>query len=233
MRRIVALFLCFVLLFTFSGCKTADENTPAFSEWLETNHQELYDNGKLVFGSLGNLGAPNIDKEDAEYTPNVVLSIPMRGDAAIENILYKSPTTLKEELRELCNYLFEYADYCQWYNDYHLYVSSDYYFGVGYYITYDYETDELILPNSEIIGLLQEAFDRFRTLDEEKIAQVDGGIDWMLDNDIGYMKHNKFEFTGWDVTDSGTYYGRWGVGLQCRIYNNKLDLISHSNVERY
>ena len=220
MRKIMALFLSFVLLFTFSGCETVDESAPDFSEWLEANHQEIYEEGDFVLDGLGEVVSLTLEKEES-FFPSVVLSFRI-----YEPPFSSSPKTIKNGLRDICEYVFEYAQYCEWDNDYNLYVCVQYFFDVSYYVTYYCETDELYIPSYKTRSLLSSAYDKFGTLDDEEICKTREGVNWLIENGLGYMKHNQFEFSGWGKYDNS-------VGYYCYISNNELKCYSLSEIETY
>ena len=58
-------------------------------------------------------------------------------------------------------------------------------------VVYDYEKDIIYIPNAE--NIYKEMFEQFGTFNVKDVAEADGGADFIVDNNLGYWKHNELE----------------------------------------
>ena len=98
----------------------------------------------------------------------------------------------KSDLKECANLVIDYAENSNWDNDYYLYISlTGIYSGCD--IIYDYEKDELWIPNCE--NTFVKMYEKFNTFYKKDLENTQEGIDFLVNNDLAYLKHNQIEYT--------------------------------------
>lgn len=136
----------------------------------------------------------NLDKENISDSPKIVLTVHV-GRGADENETYQwlklSLDERKANLKECADLVIEYAKNNNWENDYYLYVNVCQVYG-GCSIIYDYEEDEIWIPNCE--NTFIEMYEKFNTFYKKDLEETQEGIDFLVDNNLAYMKHNQVEY---------------------------------------
>lgn len=135
-----------------------------------------------------------LTKEDTHY-PKVLLSVEI-GNTDFKNQIYQwitSPVSMRmDDYRECAEMVIKYAKNENWNNNYYLYVKTSNIYG-SCDIVYDYEKDIIYIPNKENIH--KEMYEKFGTYNVKDVAELDGGADFIIDNNLGHWKHNELETT--------------------------------------
>lgn len=97
----------------------------------------------------------------------------------------------KADLRECAELVIKYAQNNNWKNDYYLYVDLANVYG-GCNIIYDYEKDEIWIPNCE--NTFIEMYEKFNTFYKKDLEETQDGIDFLVDKNLAYIKHNQVEY---------------------------------------
>lgn len=133
-------------------------------------------------------------KENTTYEPNVVLSLYL-GNTDLHSKVYNWCTMSIEErkadLKECSEMVIEYAKSENWDNDYYLYINIYRPYN-GQDIVYNYEEDFLYLPDTENIFLAM--YEQFGTMSADDLEEMNGGIDFLINNNLAYLKHNEIEY---------------------------------------
>lgn len=135
-----------------------------------------------------------LQKEDAS-SPKVILSVDI-GNTDIKEKLYQwitAPISMRmDDYRECAEMVIDYAKNEKWNNNYYLYVNTRSIYG-SCDVIYDYEKDIIYIPNKENIH--KEMYEKFGTYNVKDVAELDGGADFIIDNNLGHWKHNELETT--------------------------------------
>lgn len=133
-----------------------------------------------------------LKKEDANF-PKVVLYVDI-GNTDFKEKLYQwltSPISKRmDDYRECAEMVIKYAKSENWDNNYYLYICTRNIYG-DCDVIYDYEKDLIYIPNSE--NVYKEMYEKFGTFNVKNVAEADGGTDFIIDNNLGYWKHNELE----------------------------------------
>ena len=190
-KKRMLLFLLYLATVSLCSC-SADKDMK--EDFVDYYGEQLSDyifstssNTEIVIGSLY--------KEENSSNKKVVLSIYIGGNSNVESKTYKwlqlSPEDRKTELKECGDMVLEYAQDKNWSNDFYLYINaSNIYDGCS--IVYDYEKDEIWIPDCENTFL--EMYQKFGTFYKRELEENQEGIDFLIKNDLAYMKHNQVEY---------------------------------------
>jgi hypothetical protein len=156
------------------------------------------ENGKVFTTSRGTeMVAWWLQKQDAA-APKVIFTIHIgaSGDGSeIDKKQYDwiqlSVEDRKADLKECGDMVIEYAKNKKWSNNYYLYIATADLYG-DCQVLYDYEADKIWIPNAEPI--YKEMYEKFKTFNAKDLAETQEGIDFLLDNQLGYIKHNEIEY---------------------------------------
>lgn len=152
-------------------------------------------------------------KEDAVSEPRVVLSMWI-GNTEVEPKIYNWCTMPIEErkadLKECGDMVVEFAKNEGWDNDYYLYITIKSAYD-SQDIVYDYEDNELYIPNNEYVFC--DMYEGFGTMSKKDVAEMDGGIDFLVNNGIGYIKHNEIEYYKNIRGSASIYEGEFSISL--------------------
>ena len=129
-----------------------------------------------------------LKKEDANF-PKVVLYVDI-GNTDFKEKLYRWLTSPMDDYRECAEMVIKYAKNENWDNNYYLYICTRNIYG-DCDVIYDYEKDLIYIPNSE--NVYKEMYEKFGTYHIKDVADLDGGTDFIADNNLGYWKHNELE----------------------------------------
>lgn len=191
MKRI-CLLLCTILFLgiVLSSCSTnSDEKlTEEFHEHLKSYYTF---SGTSVFSSDHlSLYDPYIEIEEVEYgTYHVIASMGSRINPA-NQVLEISLEELKKEMQYFADVTIDFAKAKQMDNDYYLYVDFPT-LEFGLQFVYDYEEDVLYIPQK--YDLYYQMYSKFQTLEQNEIANTEAGIEWLVLNGFGEIKHKEYE----------------------------------------
>ncbi len=138
--------------------------------------------------------ASSLEIENTDYSPRVVLTLNIGNTYIYEkayNWCQMSIEERKADLKECGDMVVSYAKSEDWDNDYYLYVNVDSVYD-GLSVVYDYEEDWLYVPDSEIIYM--NMYEQFNTLNKWDLEDSQEGIDFLINNDLAYLKHNEVEY---------------------------------------
>lgn len=186
--QIVLVFLSSVLLCSCSSKNNLNDDFISFYE--QQLDQKVYKTS-----TDQNFGISTLDKEKVSGHPKVVLKVSLGSGTKYQDEVYKwlrlSINERKADLRECAELVINYAQNNNWQNDYYLYVDLAYIYG-GCNIIYDYEKDEIWIPDCE--NTFIEMYEKFNTFYEKDLEETQKGIDFLVDNNLAYIKHNQVEY---------------------------------------
>ena len=188
---IVPIIVCILCLCSCSN-KTPDEKLT--DSFLEYSLGETDGKFNRVFTTSNGteMVISELQKEDTT-SPKVILSVDI-GNTDIKEKLYQwitSPVSVRmDDYRECAEMVIKYAKNEKWDNDYYLYVNTRNIYG-SCDVVYDYEKDIIYIPNAE--NIYKEMYEQFGTFNVKDVAEADGGTDFIIDNNLGYWKHNELE----------------------------------------
>jgi hypothetical protein len=117
--------------------------------------------------------------------------------------MQKSPEERKTDLKSVAELVIKYANYKGWNNSYNLYIVVDETDSTGGIDTvYDYETNTIWIPNKEKI--YANMYEKYSTFSLSEISETQEGKDFLIENDLAYLKHNELEYI--NTTNSFTVY---------------------------
>lgn len=186
--QIVLVFLSSVLL---CSCSSKNNLRDDFINYYEEQiEQKVYNTSKVQ-----NFGIGNLDIEKVSEHPKVVLRVYLGNGTEYQDEVYKwlqlSIDERKADLRECAELVIKYAQDNNWKNDYYLYVNLTDIYGACS-IIYDYEKDEIWIPNCE--NTFIEMYEKFNTFYTKNLEETQDGIDFLVDKNLAYIKHNQVEY---------------------------------------
>lgn len=177
------------LLVFFLSSRSSDENLRVnFADY----YQEQIKNYTFTTTSNTELIIVGLYKEDSTENPKVILNIGI-GESHEKTYqwLQLSPEERKVDLRECADLVINYAKDNNWSNDYYLYIQAvEVYDGCN--IVYDYENDTIWIPNCE--NKFIEMYEKFGTFYKKELKESQNGIDFLVENELAYIKHNQVEY---------------------------------------
>lgn len=186
--QIILVFLSSVLLCSCSSKNNLNDDFISFYE--QQLDQKVYKTTKDQNFVIGNL-----DKEKVSEHPKVVLMVFLGNETKNQDEVYNwLQLPIKErkaDLRECAELVIKYAQNNNWKNDYYLYVDLANVYG-GCNIIYDYEKDEIWIPNCE--NTFIEMYEKFNTFYKKDLEETQDGIDFLVDKNLAYIKHNQVEY---------------------------------------
>lgn len=190
MMRILILCCCLGMVF-LSGCNSKNDDYKAsFLSYYE-NKLDKY---TFYTADGTEMWVLDFEKEDVPHNARVVLSlvVGISNDEVKYQWFLKTPDERKAILRECSELVIDYAKANNWNNDYYLYINVDQTneFSSCYSI-YDYEKDEVWIPDTE--NVYTDMYQKFATFSQSKIADMDGGADFLIENGFATLKHGELE----------------------------------------
>lgn len=190
-KRFLALIAISICIWGICAC-SSNKN-----DGLEQDYMDYYSDkidGRVFTTSQGTeIVVCALDKQDV-YAPRVILSV-FIGNTDTQAKTYDwislSADERKDDLRECGDMVVEYAKAKKWSNNYYLYITVKEIYG-DCQVVYDYESDTIWIPNAEPI--YEEMYEKFGTFLEKTVAETQDGIDFLISNNLAYMKHNEVEF---------------------------------------
>jgi len=186
--QIVLVFLLSILLCSCSSNNNLNDDFISF-------HEQQLDQKVYKTSQDQNFVISNLDKEKVPEHSKVVLMVFLGNETKYQDEVYKwlqlSIDERKADLRECAELVIKYAQDNNWKNDYYLYVNLTDIYGVCS-IIYDYEKDEIWIPNCE--NTFIEMYEKFNTFYEKDLEETQDGIDFLVDNNLAYIKHNQVEY---------------------------------------
>ena len=181
-------FLCVILI---SGCSSnSDDYKTSFLSYYESDFEKY-----TFYTSDGTeMWVLDFEKEDVSHNARVVLSlvVGISDDELKYQWFLKTPDKRKAILRECSELVIDYAKTNNWNNDYYLYISVDQTNeSSSCYSIYDYEKDEVWIPDTE--NVYTDMYQKFETFSQSKIADMDGGADFLVENGFATLKHGELE----------------------------------------
>lgn len=189
--QIVLAFLSSVLL---CSCSSKNDLNDDFISYYEQQlDQKVYKTSNNQNFIIGNLDKQKIS-EVSEH-PKVILRVYLGNETKNQDEVYNwlqlSIDERKADLKECAELVIKYAQNNNWKNDYYLYVYLANIYG-GCNIIYDYEKDEIWIPNCE--NTFIEMYEKFNTFYKKDLEETQDGIDFLVDNNLAYIKHNQVEY---------------------------------------
>lgn len=127
--------------------------------------------------------------------PKVILTVCVGGESSVNDVTYDwlqlSPEERKSELKECGDMVIQYAKDNNWSNDYYLYVNLCQVYD-GCNIVYDYEQNSIWIPNCE--NTFIEMYKKFNTFYKKNLEESQEGIDFLIEKDLVYIKHDQVEY---------------------------------------
>lgn len=205
------LIILSAVLFSFSLVSCGKEQSEPVDDFLEYHFDS---NNRVFTTSRGTEMVINyMEKEEDAYEPRVVFSLWV-GNTEPDRKMYDwcqlSIEERKADLRECGDMVIEYAKDKGWNNNYYLYVAVETISSIDS-IVYDYEDESLHIPNDEQIYCAM--YEQFGTMSKKDLEEMEGGIDFLVANDMAYIKHGEVEY---EVDISGgvsVYDGEFSVSL--------------------
>lgn len=184
------LLICFLSTFLYS-CTYQEDNLKLDFVKYCTNKS---DNNTFITSANTKMVVVGLDKESKSRNPKCVLTIAV-GNSDINKETYDwlqlSIDERKAELKECGDKVVEYAKENNWSNDYYLYVKVCQVYD-GCNIVYDYETDDIWIPNCENTFLSM--YKKFNTFYKKDIAKTQSGIEFLTSNKLANVKHGEIEY---------------------------------------
>lgn len=209
-RYICSLLVLMMFVVVLSGCgdsneKLSDEFCSHLKNYYEvtdsTQYQTMFKTDNIEF-----FGA-DIEVEKKDYGTYHII-------ATMGNIFYPgnqiwniSLDELKREMNVFAEAFIDFAKIKDLDNDYYLYVKI--YNSSMVSFVYDYEEDVLYLPQK--YDLYCEMYSLFGTTSEYQISESEEGIEWLVQNGFGEVKHHEYEsiydfsFPGVYIDDNGEF----------------------------
>lgn len=190
LSKIVLAFL--VLSLILCGC-TSTTNGDLKEAFGEHFPEQITDDHFLSEGNI-HLYVRSLLKERTSSNPRVVLSLSPHEDDSqkIYDWLTRPISERKQELRSCADMVIEFAKSQGWSNDYYLYVVVSSVYHIEGAIVYDYEKDEIWIPNCEDIFLSM--YEQFHTFSKWDIAETEEGREFISRSGLGFTKHNEIEY---------------------------------------
>lgn len=160
-------------------------------------------------------------KEENAHEPKVVYSLWIGNTEPAEKIYNWCQMSVEErkaDLRECGEMVIDYTKDKGWDNDYYLYININSIYN-GQNLVYDYESDSLYIPTTE--SIFMEMYEKFGTMSCRKLEEIDGGIDFLLNNNLAQMKHNEIEYKTLHLSGVQIYDGKFSNFIEfdeCDIY---------------
>lgn len=208
MKKLFLILILFSIL--LSGCSDVNKSTKElFIEFHESNIE--FNDSKFVSPNGFDFLLLSLEKENTKTNPYVVMSLLIIGnDSEINEWMQLDLHQKKAELEYCGDLVVEYASNSGWSNNYYLFVNID---DPCCNLTYvfDYEENRIWIPNQETPFIIM--YEKFNTFDKDVIEESDGGVDFLIRYDIGYLKHNKVEYNhngGYTVYIHDGEFGSYG-----------------------
>lgn len=217
MKKTFSLFLfAFLLCSGLLGCSdnSNEKLSDEFNEHLK-NYYELEDSASsrpLFLSEKLKFYESSLDIEKVEYgTYHIVAT--MGNWLNPSDQLWSIPfNELKDEMRNFADAVIDFAREKDMDNDYYLYIKI--YEDLLLSFVYDYEKDILYLPQK--YDLYCEMYSRFGTTSEYEITKSSEGMNWLVLNGFGEIKHKQYESI-WDYAVPGVYIDDDGVFKSYRL----------------
>ena len=190
-KRLFLIVICLIILTNLCACNSSNKDLK--SDFLNYYSDEFE---KYIFHTPNGteMYVVNLKKENTENNPKVVLDliIGVTDDELKYQWLQKTPDERKNDLKYCANLVIDYAKANGWKNNYYLYIVADETSkSYGYDAVYDFEQDNLYVPNSE--NIIIQMYEQFGTLSTSKILETQAGTDFLLNNGFVTLKHNEIE----------------------------------------
>lgn len=187
LKRMMHLFSIILVSFFVCACSA---NNSLKSDFINYYKEQL-DEGAFITSMGTKFIIGSLDKENTSNHPNVVLLVFLNSNNHTFQWLQLSADKRKDDMKEMADLVIEYAKNNKWSNDYYLYVEVGEIYG-GCCITYDYEKDEIWIPNCENIYI--QMYEKFNTFYKKDLEETQEGLDFLVDNNLAYIKHNQVEY---------------------------------------
>lgn len=202
LNKFVLLLCCCISIFLCSACNS--NNKDYKSDFLDYYSEDF---NKYIFYTAENteMYVVNLEKEEKDNNANVVLDliVGITDDNLKYDWMQKSPEERKTDLKSVAELVIKYANHKGWNNSYNLYIVVDETDSTGGIDTvYDYETNTIWIPNKEKI--YANMYEKYSTFSLSEISEMQDGEDFLIENDLAYLKHNELEYIY--TTNSFTVY---------------------------
>lgn len=189
-KKTILILIVSLLVITLYSCSSETDLKECFIDY----YKNKLNNKTFTTSTNKEMIIINLEKESSS-NPKVILTVCIGGESSANNATYDwlqlSPEERKSELKECGDMLIQYAKDNNWSNDYYLYVNLCQVYD-GCNIVYDYEQDDIWIPNRESIFI--EMYEKFNTFYKRDLEETQGGIDFLISKDLAYIKHDQVEY---------------------------------------
>lgn len=192
---LIALFC--VGLYCLSGCGKRDRNDfrENFNEFLGKEYpqdasHDINQHNNFIFDSGINLYFLDLEKSNDNQT-YIILTVLFEDENSLYKWINNETDERKLTLKECGDIIIKYAKENNWNNDYYLFIKMQDTYDVGCNIVYDYETNDIWIPNVEYI--YRTMFEKFNTFDRDIIYKTEEGRDFLIENKLCKEKHGELE----------------------------------------
>lgn len=191
MKKYMLFLLLAITILFLCSCSSKDKNIK--EDFINYNKEQL-DNYTFTTSINTEIVIVNLEKENTSHNTKVVLTLAI-GNSDIAKTTYQwlqlSVDERKADLKECGDMVARYAKDNNWSNNYYLYVNVCQVYD-GCNIVYDYETNDIWIPNCE--GTFLKMYEKFDTFYKKELEKKQEGIDFLIENDLAYIKHNQVEY---------------------------------------
>ena len=199
MKKFLTVFcMIFVLLcgITLGGCTDDKELTLTedFAQYYEESNVSDSKYLHLKTSSGATLWNISFNKEE-NSAPKVIVdwefdfSDKTTKDKDKYKFITQKPQAIKNEMKAIGDKVVQFAKARQWNNNYYLYITISIE-SFEFDFVYDYEKDKLYSPKQ--LPIVIEMYEKFSTFYQKDIANMQGGVDWLVANGLGEMKHGEY-----------------------------------------
>lgn len=213
-KKILFIALATVLCISFTSC--GNEKTEPVDEFLEYHFGS--DNRVFTTSRGTEYVIDYMEKEENAYEPNVVYALYLGNTEPTQKIYDWCTMSIEErkaDLRECANMVIDYAKSEGWSNNYYLYININQIYN-GQDLVYNYEEDSLYIPDTESIFLAM--YEQFGTMYDKDLEELDGGIDFLINNNLAYIKHSEIEYKTPNPSGVEIYEGEFRNFVDFDVY---------------
>lgn len=213
-KRFLIIMSALLLSFSLVSCGT--EKATLRDEFVKFH---VDSNNKIFTTSRGTeMYVSDLGKENDSFEQRVVLSLWIGNTEPGQKLYNWCQLPIEErklDLKECGDMVIEFAKNKGWDNNYYLYINVET-IGSSHDYVYDYEDDELYIPDDEQIYC--KMYEQFGTMSSSKLEELDGGIDFLVNNGLAYIKHNEVEYHTVIGGGVSIYEGEFSISLDDEDY---------------
>lgn len=189
-KKAILILSVVLSVITLCSCSSKTDLKENFVDY----HKNKLDNKTFITSTNKEMLIIDLEKENSS-NPKVILTVCVGGESSVNDVTYDwlqlSPEERKSELKECGDMLIQYAKDNNWSNDYYLYVNLCQIYD-GCHIVYDYEQDSIWIPNCE--NTFIKMYEKFNTFYKKDLEKSQEGIDFLVNEDLAYIKHDQVEY---------------------------------------